>query len=113
MLITEQLFAVLPLEVLQCDASPMPSQPPPTEPMSRVILPARRESALVSGAVSRDRRRRKPQSKTAVFSSPFKDCLEDFGNLTGPRYCRPVDGKVNGYIKFRSEEHTSELQSHS
>ena len=100
MLITEQTFAVIPLETLHCDASPMPPQQLPTKPVSRVALPARRDIALASRVVSRDRCRSKSQSKAAVFSSPFKDGLEGFGELAGPRYCRPVHGKVNSYIKF-------------
>ncbi|PHH68939.1 hypothetical protein CDD80_7123 [Ophiocordyceps camponoti-rufipedis] len=32
--------------------------------------------------------------------SPFRDCVGIFGQASKRRFARPVDGKVNGYIKF-------------
>lgn len=34
------------------------------------------------------------------FTSPFVDCIETFGTLKSPRFMRPMDGRVNGYVKF-------------
>lgn len=40
------------------------------------------------------------KSCSQAFLSPFKDCVDNFGNFDGPRYLRPMDDQVNGYIKF-------------
>ncbi|CAM1502062.1 Fc.00g040460.m01.CDS01 [Cosmosporella sp. VM-42] len=46
-----------------------------------------------------DSRKRKPRSKPHLVS-PFTDCRDRLGELTGPRYARPDNGQVNGYVKF-------------
>ncbi|KAH7319748.1 hypothetical protein B0I35DRAFT_478071 [Stachybotrys elegans] len=38
--------------------------------------------------------------RSTDFTSPFKDCLEAFGTLPFPRYSRPPNGQINGYVKF-------------
>ncbi|KAK3180701.1 hypothetical protein K4F52_007918, partial [Lecanicillium sp. MT-2017a] len=81
---------------LPIDNYPTTSQP---RPPSRVIPPARRTVASTAEPSSQDHRRRKSRSKTSLIS-PFRDCIDTFGKIAGPRYQRPTDGKVNGYIKF-------------
>jgi hypothetical protein len=37
---------------------------------------------------------------SVALQSPFKDCIGTFGLYNSQVFRRPVDGKVNGYIKF-------------
>jgi hypothetical protein len=96
-LLAEQWYAAAAPGVLPLDASLIPAHQPPA---SLVIPPAQHKMAPAAEVASQDHQRRRKSRSKAVFSSPFKDCLESFGKLAGPRYRRPTDGKVNGYIKF-------------
>ncbi|PNY25595.1 Uncharacterized protein TCAP_04467 [Tolypocladium capitatum] len=55
--------------------------------------------AVANGPRPRDQHQRKPTSN-ALLVSPFKDCVGNFGDVHHRRFQRPLDGKVNGYIKF-------------
>ena len=55
--------------------------------------------AVADGPQLRGQIPRKPTSK-AILVSPFKDCVGNFGDIHHRRFHRPLDGKVNGYIKF-------------
>lgn len=97
----QQLLQSLPAhsslqsEALQAQFSPH-LQPPPRR---RQAQPSGSPS-LASEPVHREQRRRKSRSKHA-YTSPFYDCLDSFGrNLPRRKFPRPIDGKVNGYIKF-------------
>ncbi|PHH82244.1 hypothetical protein CDD82_6563 [Ophiocordyceps australis] len=50
-------------------------------------------------AQSKGQSARKPFRAT-ILVSPFKDCVGNFGEAHRWHFARPVDGKVNGYIKF-------------
>ncbi|KAG6133178.1 hypothetical protein E4U12_002864 [Claviceps purpurea] len=41
-----------------------------------------------------------PHSNNHLIESPFRDCIGTFGLNRSQSFHRPVDGKVNGYIKF-------------
>lgn len=41
-----------------------------------------------------------PPGNDGTLHSPFRDCIGTFGLYTSPPFHRPIDGKVNGYIKF-------------
>ncbi|KAG6096451.1 hypothetical protein E4U14_007961 [Claviceps sp. LM454 group G7] len=41
-----------------------------------------------------------PYSNNHLIESPFRDCIGTFGLNRSQSFHRPVDGKVNGYIKF-------------
>lgn len=97
----QQLLQSLPAHPsLQSEA--LQSQPPPRlqpPPRRRQAQPSRSPS-LASEPVHQEQRRRKSRSKHA-YTSPFYDCLDSFGrNLPRQKFPRPIDGKVNGYIKF-------------
>ncbi|KAK5995124.1 hypothetical protein PT974_03518 [Cladobotryum mycophilum] len=59
----------------------------------------------------RDQRiiKRSSKRKAPKFESPFTECIDSFGKLTSPRFPRPSDGKVNGYIKFHWPERKAPL----
>ncbi|CEJ91022.1 hypothetical protein VHEMI06765 [[Torrubiella] hemipterigena] len=40
------------------------------------------------------------RSQTDRFISPFKDCVDTFGTFNSPRFQRPSNGQINGYVKF-------------
>lgn len=46
-----------------------------------------------------------------VLHSPFRDCIGTFGLHKSQHFSRPIDGKVNGYIKFSWPKETRETQS--
>lgn len=43
---------------------------------------------------------RTPFSNNQFIESPFRDCIGTFGLTRSHSFRRPVDGQVNGYIKF-------------
>ncbi|KAJ6779597.1 hypothetical protein PWT90_08513 [Aphanocladium album] len=72
-----------------------------------------RSPALLSEPAPQEQHRRKSRSKH-VITSPFSDCIDTFGrNFSLKRFARPVDGKVNGYIKFSWPKRDGEKQSSS
>lgn len=86
------------------DVSISPASPPQHAHVSsqldkRSRLPPLLPAAATGSSIDAQDQRRKSRSKSG-FVSPFKDCLGSFGKLTAPRFPRPSDGKVNGYIKF-------------
>ncbi|KAJ3476228.1 hypothetical protein NLG97_g9196 [Lecanicillium saksenae] len=82
--------------------APLPTQQPPrVQPPPRARQsPLTRSPSLLSEPAPQDQRRRKSRSRQVV-TSPFSDCIDTFGrNFSLKRFARPLDGKVNGYIKF-------------
>ncbi|XWW98598.1 hypothetical protein V2A60_006598 [Cordyceps javanica] len=76
---------------------PTPRLQPQRRP--RQTLPSR-SPPVVSEPTHQEQRRRKARPKYNT-SSPFSDCIDSFGHTFSPQqFSRPVDGKVNGYIKF-------------
>ncbi|EFY90455.1 hypothetical protein MAC_03449 [Metarhizium acridum CQMa 102] len=73
-----------------------------TPPISRPSLPSDDFPVSSSGIVGDDHP--PPQcshaSRHHVFHSPFRDCIGTFGLHRSQFFSRPIDGKVNGYIKF-------------
>ncbi|KAJ6783549.1 hypothetical protein PWT90_10636 [Aphanocladium album] len=89
------------------------TQPPPRvqPPLRTRPTPPSRSPALLSEPAPQEQRRRKSRSKY-VITSPFSDCIDTFGrNFSLKRFARPVDGKVNGYIKFSWPKREGEKQS--
>ncbi|RCI17179.1 hypothetical protein L249_2688 [Ophiocordyceps polyrhachis-furcata BCC 54312] len=72
-----------------------PRRPPPSHlsRRARYPLPPPPPSG-VFGAVEQQ------TLHNVTLESPFKDCVGSFGNSCQRRFARPIDGKVNGYIKF-------------
>ncbi|KIE03540.1 hypothetical protein MAJ_00071, partial [Metarhizium majus ARSEF 297] len=73
-----------------------------TLPIPRPSLPSDDFPVPSSGIVGDDHS--PPQcshaSSQAAFHSPFRDCIGTFGLYKSQFFSRPLDGKVNGYIKF-------------
>lgn len=73
-----------------------------TPPIARPSLPSDDFPVPSSGIVGEDLP--PPQcshaSSQAACHSPFRDCIGTFGLYKSQFFSRPIDGKVNGYIKF-------------
>ncbi|POR34629.1 Uncharacterized protein TPAR_05173 [Tolypocladium paradoxum] len=77
----------------------------------RYPLPATGDP-VANSSQPRDQHPRKPTSK-AILVSPFKDCVGNFGDVHHRRFHRPLDGKVNGYIKFNWPKDRQQRRSSS
>ncbi|KHO01709.1 uncharacterized protein MAM_00710 [Metarhizium album ARSEF 1941] len=66
------------------------------------LCPPPVSSSAPSGSINHGRRL--PQCSHPrcddTFQSPFRDCIGTFGLYKSQFFSRPLDGKVNGYIKF-------------
>lgn len=79
----------------QTQSSPRVQEPP----RPRQTQPSR-SPVLISEPAPQEQRRRKSRSRQAI-TSPFSDCIDSFGrSFSLKRFSRPLDGRVNGYIKF-------------
>ncbi|KND90546.1 hypothetical protein TOPH_04765, partial [Tolypocladium ophioglossoides CBS 100239] len=82
----------------------------------RYPLPAT-GNPVANDSQPKDQHPRKHTSK-GILVSPFKDCVGSFGDVHHRRFHRPLDGKVNGYIKFnwpkdRQSRRSSSIQPSS
>lgn len=75
------------------DILPPPPPPPPPAPLAR-SAPMTNTSLRKGNGIYQE------SALTKSLVSPFHDCVESFGTFNSPRFQRPMNGQVNGYVKF-------------